>query len=286
MDCRDDGDRIAMVDDSGGRPMAPVQLVGTTSSESVPSNTKHSEMFPDEEVPDEHEVEREVGVDRISVPTPTATELGQEPLEEPMGVTSNAPEASCCHPGHFVKNFLTDRFKKMVCGPAGGPHVSTDAKAVDQLNLQDLKDIRDAVASLNVVTNPAVLACCERLDDQEGRGLLAAHLLGVELVRGEEVPNEAHKVGLQIDGLLKDAKVADDRLRSAARTRKSKERGKEQAPEILEKKLLAMDEKLAADRKALLGTNADLVLPEGPIKVKREHERPIKPPGILRHLML
>jgi hypothetical protein len=87
MDCRDDGDRIVIVDDSGGRPMAPVQLVGTTSSESVPSNNKHSEMVPDEEVPGEHAVEREVGVNRISVPTPTATEHGQEPLEEPMGVT-------------------------------------------------------------------------------------------------------------------------------------------------------------------------------------------------------
>ena len=44
-------------------------------------------MVPDEEVLGEHEVEREVGVDRISVPTPSATEPGQEPLEEPMGVT-------------------------------------------------------------------------------------------------------------------------------------------------------------------------------------------------------
>ena len=44
-------------------------------------------MVPDEKVPGEHEVEQEVGVDRISVPTPAATEPGQLPLKEPMGVT-------------------------------------------------------------------------------------------------------------------------------------------------------------------------------------------------------
>ena len=99
---------------------------------------------------------------------------------------------------------------------------------------------------------------------------MGADLLGVELIRGGAAPTEGHQIGLQIDNLLAETKATEGKLRQAARTRKSKLRGKEQASELLDAKLLAIDKKLAADRAALWGSSIELELPKAPIKVKHE----------------
>jgi hypothetical protein len=89
------------------------------------------------------------------------------------------------------------------------------------------------------------------LDDREGRGFLAADVLGVELVRRSVAPTKAHKVAKQVDTLLTEAKVADERLRAAAKTRRVKARDKARSNKIteteLEGKLVASDLKFKAD---------------------------------------
>ena len=101
------------------------------------------------------------------------------------------------------------------------------------------------------------------------RGFLAADILGVVLLRGDEVPNEGHKIGLQIDDFLRQAKEEDDKLKGAARTAKSKARSKA-GGEALEKKLLARDLKLKSDREALWGRVVSLKFPAGKVEAKRE----------------
>ena len=157
----------------------------------------------------------------------------------------------------------------MVIDVQNGPQPSGDGKATKELTLQDCREVRDAVAALKVTTNPAVQASCGKLDEQEGRGVLAADLLGVPLIHGDEVPNEMHKVGLQIDDLLKNAKEREDKLRQSARTARSRKRGKLEG-EALEKAIAYIDLKLAEDRKALWASPAPLVLPQGRVEVKRE----------------
>ena len=140
-----------------------------------------------------------------------------------------------------------EHFRKMAMGNPSGPRPSGEVKPLYQLNLQDCRDIRDVINSFNVTKNEAVLACCLNLDEQEGQGLLAADLLGIELVRGEEVPNEAHKVGLQIDTLLRDTKEADEKLKSAVRQCRTRAR----KGTDVEKKLTAIEFKLKHDREDL-----------------------------------
>ena len=54
--------------------------------------------------------------------------------------------------------------------------------AAHELNIQDLKDLRDAAASLKIGKNVAVQEACGNLDHQEGYGWLAADTLGVTLM--------------------------------------------------------------------------------------------------------
>ena len=95
---------------------------------------------------------------------------------------------------------LTERFTKMVTGVEGGPRPSGDAEILKQLNLQDLKDLNQAVLALRVTKNPAVLEACLNLDEREGRGFLAADMLGVELLPGCEAPTEGHAIGKTVLG--------------------------------------------------------------------------------------
>ena len=119
---------------------------------------------------------------------------------------------SCLVPGQLGVPKIKETFSKMVTHVEDGPKPSGNGKAVDQLTLQDLKDINIGVAAFNVTTNDAIQqACPTGLDDQEGRGFVGADLLGAELVPTHVAPTEAHKVGLQIDDLLREAKEADER---------------------------------------------------------------------------
>ena len=79
---------------------------------------------------------------------------------------------------------------------------------------------------MKIGKNAAVQESCGDLDDQEGRGWLAADVRGVTLVHSFEAPTEAHKVGLQIDNILTAAKAYVDRLKGAARKRKTDARKK------------------------------------------------------------
>ena len=145
-----------------------------------------------------------------------------------------------------------------------------------QLNIQDCRDIRDAVANLKIGKNAAVREACGDLDDQEGRGWLGADTLGVTLVHTYEAPTEAHRVGTQIDNVLTAAKAHVDRLKGAARKRKTDQRKKELVAEELAVKLTAIDEKLARDLLDYSRTPVDVELPQGVVEVKRE--RPVPPP--------
>ena len=104
---------------------------------------------------------------------------------------------------------FTEKLAKMVTGAKGGPWPSGDGKAVEKLSQQDLYDLDKAVVSLNVISNPAVQECCNKIDEREVRGFLAADELGGELVHISVAPTEAHVVGTQVETLLGEAKVAD-----------------------------------------------------------------------------
>ena len=130
---------------------------------------------------------------------------------------------------------------------------SGEGETVKELNLQDLKDINAAVAALHITTNPAVLQACSNLDERESRGFLVADLSDIELLPGCEAPTEGHKIGKRVEELLADAKGADDRLRGAAKTRRSKLRGKQLDEVELQQKLAASEAKWARDRTALCG---------------------------------
>ena len=67
----------------------------------------------------------------------------------------------------------------MITGVENGPVASGDGKAVEQLNIQDLRNLRATAAKLNISKNAAVKAACGNLDEQEGYGWLAADCLGV-----------------------------------------------------------------------------------------------------------
>ena len=190
--------------------------------------------------------------------------------EEEQGVTAEADDGT---PGQLGLPKLKLRFTQMVIGVRGGPLPSGDGKAVEELNLQDLRDINSTVLSLKVASNPKVKEACGMLDEREARGFLTADVLGIELLPGQVAPTEGHKLGKQVEELLSDAKVTDERLRGAAKQRRNKARSKLQA-EALEKKLAASDDKFKTDRTALWSTAVHLNLPAGVVEVKRE--QPVK----------
>eukprot|EP00966_Prymnesium_polylepis_P157685 3644609-Prymnesium_polylepis.1 len=179
------------------------------------------------------------------------------------GVTSSSSDTSS---GHMGIPILTERLAKMVTGVEGGPVASGDGRAVDKLNIQDLRDIRDAADKLKISKNPAVKAACGSLDDQEGRGWLGADLLGVTLVHSYEAPTEGHKVGQQIDDILSDAKMQVERMKGAARKRKTDARKKGLGAAELADKLRSIDEKLVADLSAYARTLVDIELPKGVVE--------------------
>jgi hypothetical protein len=77
-------------------------------------------------------------------------------------------------------------------GVENGPVASGDGKAVEQLNIQDLRNLRATAAKLNISQERgAVKAACGDLDEQEGYGWLAADCLGVTLVHSYKAPTEA-----------------------------------------------------------------------------------------------
>ena len=119
-------------------------------------------------------------------------------------------------------------------------------------------------------------AACGSLDDQEGRGWLGADVLGVTLVHSYEAPTEAHKVGLQIDTILSEAKPVVERMKGAARKRKTDARKKGLGEQELADKVKAIDDKLARDLSEYACTLVEIELPQGVVEVKRE--RPTPPP--------
>eukprot|EP00966_Prymnesium_polylepis_P278608 6436698-Prymnesium_polylepis.1 len=183
--------------------------------------------------------------------------------EDGAGVTSSSSEAL---PGQMGVPCLTERLTKMVTDVKDGPVASGDGRAVEYLNIQDCRDIRDAADKLKISKNPAVKAACGSLDDQEGRGWLGADLLGVTLVHSYEAPTEGHKVGQQIDDILSDAKTHVERLKGAARKRKTDARKKGLGEAELLGKLRSIDEKLAADLSAYARTLVDIELPKGVVE--------------------
>ena len=125
--------------------------------------------------------------------------------------------------------------------------------------------------SFHIATNEAVQAACPNLDEREGKGFLGADLLGVELLPGCEAPTEGHKIGKQIEDLLTEARGLDDKLRQAARTRRSKLNNRKPPLEAsqLAQKLAESDAKYVRDRTALWSRPVTLNMPEAPIEVKR-----------------
>eukprot|EP00966_Prymnesium_polylepis_P166725 3853906-Prymnesium_polylepis.1 len=77
--------------------------------------------------------------------------------------------------------------------------------------------------------------------------------------------------------MLSDAKAHVDRLKGAARKRKTDARKKQLTAEELANKLKAIDEKLAWDLLAYACTAVELELPEGVVQVKRERPPPAPP---------
>ena len=92
-----------------------------------------------------------------------------------------------------------------------------------------------------------------------------------------EAPTEGHKVGQQIDDILSDAKKQVERLKGAARKRKTDARKKGLGAAELAGKLRSIDEKLAADLSAYARTLVDIELPKGVVEVKRERPPPPLP---------
>ena len=198
--------------------------------------------------------------------------------EDGEGVTSSSSEPLPTSSGQMGVPILTERLTKMITDVQDGPLASGEGRAVDKLTIQDLRDIRDAADKLKITKNPAVKAACGSLDDQEGRGWLGADLLGVTLVHSYEAPTEGHKVGQQIDDILSDAKKQVERLKGAARKRKTDARKKGLGAAELAGQLRSIDEKLAADLSAYARTLVDIELPKGVVEVKRE--RPPPPPPV------
>jgi hypothetical protein len=197
--------------------------------------------------------------------------------EDGEGVTSSSSEPLPTSSGQIGVPILTERLTKMVTDVKDGPVASGDGRAVGQLDIQDCRDIRDAADKLKISNNPAVKAACGSLDDQEGRGWLGADLLGVTLLHSYEAPTEGHKVGQQIDDILSDAKKQVERLKGAARKRKTDARKKGLGAAELAGKLRSIDEKLAADLSAYARTLVDIELPKGVVEVKRERPPPPLP---------
>ena len=142
--------------------------------------------------------------------------------KDSQAVAPEAAEHSFRPPGQLGVPKLKEVFTQMVLDVHDGPKPSGEGRAVEQLNLQDLKDISATVIDFHVATNKAVKAACPNLDEREGKGYLAADQLGVELIPSYEAPTEAHTVGKQVEELLGEAMAANERLRSASKSRRSR----------------------------------------------------------------
>ena len=105
---------------------------------------------------------------------------------------------------------------------------------------------------------------------------MGADLLGVTLMHSYKAPTEAHTVGQQIDDTLSEAKTHVERLKGAARKRKTDARKKGLGAEDLAAKLEGIDAKLARDLAEYARTAVNIELPQGVVEVKRE--RPAPPP--------
>ena len=116
---------------------------------------------------------------------------------------------------------------------------------------------------LKISKNVAVKEACGSLDDQEGRGWLGADLLGVTLMHSYKPPTEAHTAGQQIDDILSEAKTHVERLKGAARKRKTDARKKGLGAEDLAAKLEGIDAKLARDLAEYARTAINIELPQG-----------------------
>jgi hypothetical protein len=68
---------------------------------------------------------------------------------EKVVVTVEASEPSFQPQGQLGVPFLTERFTKMVM-VTGGPKPTFDEKPVEHLNLQDIRDIRDAISAFSI----------------------------------------------------------------------------------------------------------------------------------------
>ena len=101
-------------------------------------------------------------------------------------------------------------------------------------------------------------------------------MLGVTLMHSYKAPTEAHTVGQQIDDTLSEAKTHVERLKGAARKRKTDARKKGLGAEDLAAKLEGIDAKLARDLAEYARTAVNIELPQGVVEVKRE--RPAPPP--------
>ena len=103
----------------------------------------------------------------------------------------------------------------------------------------------------------------------------------MELLPSGEAPTEAHKIGKQIEVALPDARERDEKVRNAAKVRRSKLRNKKPPLEasLLAEQIRASEAKWIADRTALWSTLVDIELPEGVVEVKRV--RPPPPPPTL-----
>ena len=97
--------------------------------------------------------------------TAGATKAELDQAKDAPGVTSEGAEGLECHPGLLGVPQFTEKLTKMVTGAKGGPWPSRDGKAVEKLSLQDLYDLDKAVVSLNVISNPAVQECCNKIDE-------------------------------------------------------------------------------------------------------------------------
>ena len=74
------------------------------------------------------------------------SQAGMSMIEEGEGVTSEVAEPVFSTCGHVGVPSLTERVTKMITDAKDGPVASGEGRAVDQLNIQDLRDIREAWA--------------------------------------------------------------------------------------------------------------------------------------------
>jgi hypothetical protein len=178
MDCGESDDDLGAVEDDEATLLESVEVSGNHQPEDASSTTEPMKQSakPDE-LAGSNSVE-DADIDRIPVGHFTFyTGHGKGPEKVEVRATGEPSEPSFTRLGQLGVPAFTEHFTKMVT-VAGGPVPSGDVQLIPKLNLRDCLDIRVAVAALNIQSNAAVQQCCQELDDQEGRGLLAADVMG------------------------------------------------------------------------------------------------------------